>query len=89
MTSADLDLPFLSGGRHFHLSSLYLQKDLHPDLPQIFQHLKSAGPTISLGTNDDPDDRRSASWSCLGRPYGRRSVRVASRQFVMLPLRFG
>jgi sugar/nucleoside kinase (ribokinase family) len=38
------------------LSSLFLQRGLAPDLPQLFRELKRAGLTISLDTNDDPDD---------------------------------
>jgi len=57
MTLQDLDLDYLTSSRHFHLSSLYLQKALQPDLPKLFRTLKDAGLTISLDTNDDPDDQ--------------------------------
>ena len=57
LTVADLDLDFLAAARHFHLSSLYLQRGLQPALPDLFRHLKQAGLTISLDTNDDPEDR--------------------------------
>jgi sugar/nucleoside kinase (ribokinase family) len=57
MKFADLDLNYLSSSRHFHLSSLYLQSGLTPDVPQLFERLRSAGLTISLDTNDDPEDR--------------------------------
>lgn len=57
MEAADLDLDYLASGRHFHLSSLYLHKALQPDLPRIFRQLKDAGLTLSLDTNDDPEDR--------------------------------
>ena len=53
----DLDLDYLSDSRHFHLSSYYLQKSLRPKVVELFQHLKSKGLTISLDTNDDPEDR--------------------------------
>jgi sugar/nucleoside kinase (ribokinase family) len=56
MTVADLDLVYLASSRHFHLSSLFLQRSLQPDLPQLFDQLKSAGLTLSLDTNDDPSD---------------------------------
>lgn len=52
----DLDLDYLADSRHFHLSSYYLQKGLRPRVAELFQHLKSKGLTISLDTNDDPDD---------------------------------
>jgi sugar/nucleoside kinase (ribokinase family) len=59
MTVADLDLPYLASARHFHLSSLFLQTALQPGLPQLFDHLKQAGLTLSLDTNDDP----SGNWT--------------------------
>ena len=57
MDSNDVDLEYLASGRHFHLSSLFLHRALQPALPGIFRHLKTAGLTISLDTNDDPEDR--------------------------------
>lgn len=52
----DLDLAYLERGRHFHLSSFYLHRRLRPDLPRLFAHLRRAGLTTSLDTNDDPED---------------------------------
>ena len=54
LSSKDLDFDYLSDSRHFHLSSLYLQQGLQPDLVELFRRLKAAGLTISLDTNDDP-----------------------------------
>jgi sugar/nucleoside kinase (ribokinase family) len=51
-----LDLEYLASSRHFHLSSYYLQRGLQSYVPELFRRLKSAGLTISLDTNDDPDD---------------------------------
>ena len=56
VTVESLDFEFLTQGRHFHLSSLYLQKNLHPGLPDLLSRLKRAGLTLSLDTNDDPED---------------------------------
>jgi sugar/nucleoside kinase (ribokinase family) len=53
----DLDVNYLSDGRHFHLSSYYLQSDLRPDVPELLCRLRAAGLTISMDTNDDPDGR--------------------------------
>lgn len=53
----DLDLDYLADSRHFHFSSYYLQKALRPRVGELFRYLKSKGLTISLDTNDDPDDR--------------------------------
>lgn len=57
MAAPDLDMDYLASGRHFHLSSLFLQKALQPDLPHICRQLKAEGLTLSLDTNDDPEDR--------------------------------
>ena len=56
MTVADIDLSFVASSRHFHISSLFLQKGLHRDLPGLCRELKQRGLTLSLDTNDDPDD---------------------------------
>ena len=61
MRVEDLDLEYLCSARHFHLSSLYLQKALQPGLPRLFRELKKAGLTISLDTNDDPEDQWSTA----------------------------
>jgi sugar/nucleoside kinase (ribokinase family) len=53
----DLDLEYLADSRHFHFSSYYLQTSLLPRVGELFQRLKAKGITISLDTNDDPDDR--------------------------------
>jgi sugar/nucleoside kinase (ribokinase family) len=52
----DLDLDYLASARHFHMSSLFLQRELLPHVPELFRHMKSAGLATSLDTNDDPDD---------------------------------
>jgi sugar/nucleoside kinase (ribokinase family) len=57
LTWDDLDLDYLADARHFHLSSYYLHRALRPRIVELFQRLKSKGLTISLDTNDDPDDR--------------------------------
>lgn len=57
MTCADLDIDSLAAARHFHLSSLFLQRGLHAGLPDLFRELKRRGLTLSLDTNDDPEDK--------------------------------
>jgi len=56
LTWDDLDFDYLTDSRHFHLSSFYLQTGLRPRIPQLFRKMKDAGLTVSLDTNDDPDD---------------------------------
>src|ERR1051325_5022946 len=53
----DLDLDYLADSKHFHLSSYYLHRTLRPRIGELFRLLKSKGLTISLDTNDDPEDR--------------------------------
>lgn len=56
MRVSHLDLDHICRARHFHLSSLFLLKGLHKDLPEFFRKIRQHGLTISLDTNDDPDD---------------------------------
>jgi len=53
----DLDFEYLTSAGHFHLSSYYLQRGLTAHIPEIFRRMKAAGLTVSLDTNDDPDDQ--------------------------------
>ena len=57
LTLSDLDFDYLSDSRHFHLSSFYLQTALRPHIKDLFRRLKAAGLSISLDTNDDPENR--------------------------------
>ncbi len=59
LTVDDLDLDYLASARHFHLSSLFLLRGLHVGLPKLLRELKRRGLTLSLDTNDDPEDRWS------------------------------
>jgi sugar/nucleoside kinase (ribokinase family) len=57
MCIEDLDIDYLASAHHFHMSSLFLHRALWPHLPEIFRQLKARGLTLSLDTNDDPEDR--------------------------------
>jgi sugar/nucleoside kinase (ribokinase family) len=57
----NLDLEYLRSSRHFHFSSYFLQISLKDDVPRLFSHLKEAGLTISLDTNDDPNESWDSS----------------------------
>jgi sugar/nucleoside kinase (ribokinase family) len=52
----DIDFDYLTDAGHFHLSSFYLQRGLTAHVRELFRRLKAEGLTISLDTNDDPDD---------------------------------
>ena len=57
LTLQDVDFGYLSLTRHFHLSSYFLQIGLQPQYLALLKKLKAVGATISMDTNDDPDDR--------------------------------
>ena len=83
LTLGDLDLTYLSNARHFHLSSYYLQTALRPSYLELLQKLKAAGLTISLDTNDDPEDRWQGDLQSVLRyvdillPNAREACRIA------------
>lgn len=52
----DLDLEYLASARHFHMSSVFLQRALSARIPELFRTMKDRGLSTSLDTNDDPDD---------------------------------
>jgi len=53
----DLDLDYLASARHFHMSSIFLQRGMRERIPELFELMKTKGLSTSLDTNDDPDDR--------------------------------
>jgi sugar/nucleoside kinase (ribokinase family) len=44
----------LEGARHVHVSSVFLQRALAPDLPRLFEEAHARGATTSLDPNWDP-----------------------------------
>jgi len=50
MRLADVDFDLLRGRQHLHISSFYLQRNLRPDIPRIFQQAREMGLTTSLDT---------------------------------------
>src|SRR5260370_13327046 len=82
----DLDLDYLADSRHFHFSSYYLQRGLRPRVAELFRSLKVKGLTISLDTNDDPDDRWEGGLHDVFRhvdvflPHGREACKAARTQ---------
>ena len=57
MCFEDLNLNYLAGGKHFHLSSFFLHRALRPRIAELFRFMKGRGLSTSLDTNDDPEDR--------------------------------
>jgi len=56
LTFDDLNLNYLSDSRHFHLSSYFLHRGLRDRVVELLQKMKAAGLSVSLDTNDDPED---------------------------------
>jgi sugar/nucleoside kinase (ribokinase family) len=57
MCFEDLNLDYLAGAKHFHLSSFFLHASLRPRMAELFRLMKERGLSTSLDTNDDPQDR--------------------------------
>jgi len=57
MCFEDLNLDYLAGAKHFHLSSFFLHRALRPRIAELFRLMKQRGLSTSLDTNDDPEDR--------------------------------
>jgi sugar/nucleoside kinase (ribokinase family) len=56
LTERELDFGYVFGAKHLHVSSYYLQKGIRPHLVEIFRKAREANITVSLDTNDDPED---------------------------------
>ncbi|MGA8432090.1 MAG: carbohydrate kinase family protein [Candidatus Sulfotelmatobacter sp.] len=56
MEYSDIDMDYVRGARHLHLSSFFLHRALRPRILELFRQAKEAGLTTSLDTNDDPDN---------------------------------
>lgn len=54
---ADIDWGRLQGAVHLHVSSVFLQPALKPDLVALFAKAKALGMTTSLDVQWDPDER--------------------------------
>jgi sugar/nucleoside kinase (ribokinase family) len=53
----DISSIHLRKGRHLHLSSVFLQKKLRPDVVELFTRAKKAGLTTSLDPQWDPEEK--------------------------------
>jgi sugar/nucleoside kinase (ribokinase family) len=65
LTVGDLDKDYVSQAKHFHVSSFFLQKKLQKDLPEFCRALRVQGMTVSLDTNDDPEDAWGENLSAM------------------------
>lgn len=67
LTERDIDLSYVFSAKHLHVSSYFLQKGIRPQFVEIFRKAKAAGLTVSLDSNDDPEDRWSSDFQLLFR----------------------
>ena len=56
MRYSDVDMDYVLGARHLHVSSFFLHRALRPRILDMFRQAKEAGLSTSLDTNDDPED---------------------------------
>jgi sugar/nucleoside kinase (ribokinase family) len=53
----DIDLNFLSGARHVHFSSYFMQPGIRSEIATLFRKAKELGLTTSLDTQWDPEEK--------------------------------
>ena len=53
----DIDPELLKKARHVHISSIFLQEQLHKDLLPIVKLVKECGCTVSMDVQWDPDEK--------------------------------
>jgi sugar/nucleoside kinase (ribokinase family) len=56
LRASDIPDRLLQNARHLHVASYFLQANLQPDLPGLFQRARTFGLTNSLDTNYDPSE---------------------------------
>ncbi|MBI4737276.1 MAG: carbohydrate kinase family protein [candidate division NC10 bacterium] len=61
----EVDLAYLSGARHLHVSSFFLQQALQPGCAALFRAAKERGLTTSLDPGWDPAERWDAGLAGL------------------------
>jgi sugar/nucleoside kinase (ribokinase family) len=57
LRASDVSDALLRDARHLHVASYFLQTNLQPELPELFQRAHSFGLTTSLDTNYDPSEQ--------------------------------
>ena len=57
LQASDVPDGLLRDARHLHVASYFLQTNLQPELPELFQRAHSFGLTTSLDTNYDPSEQ--------------------------------
>jgi sugar/nucleoside kinase (ribokinase family) len=57
LRASDVSDALLRDARHLHVASYFLQTNLQPELPELFQRAHSFGLSTSLDTNYDPSEQ--------------------------------
>lgn len=57
LKASDVSDTLLQDARHLHVASYFLQTNLQPELPSLFQRARALGLTTSLDTNYDPSEK--------------------------------
>ena len=57
LKASDIPDTLLQNARHLHVASYFLQTNLQPELPSLFQRARTLGLTTSLDTNYDPSEQ--------------------------------
>jgi sugar/nucleoside kinase (ribokinase family) len=57
LRAGSIDPEFLAAASHVHVASYFLQGRLAPDLPALFERVRSNGATTSVDPNWDPSER--------------------------------
>jgi sugar/nucleoside kinase (ribokinase family) len=66
LRAEDVDPRLLSGARHVHVSSVFLQRALQPGLRGLLREARAGGATTSLDPGWDPDEQWGAARDVLG-----------------------
>jgi len=56
LRASDIPDALLRSARHLHVASYFLQRNLQPDLPDLFRRARGFGCSTSLDTNYDPSE---------------------------------
>lgn len=67
LQAADVDDALLARADHLHVSSMYLQQWLHPQLASLFKRARAAGLSTSLDPGFDPQQKwgDASEWQAL------------------------
>ena len=65
LSEKDVTNEILSSAKHLHVSSIFLQPSLKPDISKLFKRAKELGLTTSLDPQWDPSENWNCNWEEL------------------------